>query len=81
MTLRNEFTHFKGKFLGKDETPSRKVESLMAQLGVASTATFKESDVSSWSNDLLRSPRLGPWVAQKVRPFYDDALNLVLGKP
>ena len=79
--LRNEIVHFKGQFCGKDETPNGKIAGLMTCLGIASQASFADGDVSSWSHDLLKSPKLGPWVAQKVRPFYDNAFSLLLGKP
>jgi hypothetical protein len=78
VTLRNELIHYKGQFLGKDETPARKLSGLMKQLGIKSEATFIGDDSSSWAFDLLNHRQLGVWVHSKIRPFYDDVITLLI---
>ena len=77
--LRNELVHFKGELLGKDEAPNRKINGLMAQLGIESGATFIEDDASSWVADLLMHRELGRWVFERIEPFYRDVTALLLG--
>lgn len=81
VAVRNEIVHFKGEFLGRDEAPNKRIQGLMQQLGVKSTATFVEGDVSSWVYDLLGCPKLGHWVARRIRPFFNDVHTLLLRSP
>jgi len=77
-SLRNELVHFKGEFLGKDQAPNKKIEGLMKNLGVSSSATWMEDDCSSWVADLLNSKELSVWINNSIYNFeqsYYDLLN------
>ncbi|BFM14750.1 hypothetical protein R50073_09330 [Maricurvus nonylphenolicus] len=77
-SLRNELVHFKGEFLGKDETPNKKIAGLMKKLGISSSATWVEDDCSSWVSELLKSKELAAWVSKSISNFeksYYELLN------
>ncbi|MDX8387811.1 MAG: hypothetical protein R8M46_04660 [Ghiorsea sp.] len=69
ISLRNEFVHYKGELLGKDEAPNKRIARLMETLEMQSPSKFIEDDCSSWSSDLLNSNNLGEWVYSVVKPF------------
>ena len=73
--LRNEITHYKGDFLGKDEAPTKKLKELMRGFGIKSKASFMEDDASTWINELLDYNGLGKWVYEKVNSMHDEYLG------
>jgi len=77
VSLRNELVHYKGTFLGKDETPNNRIKGLMETFNIKSNSTFIENDCSSWIYDLLNSNKLGGWVYEKTKPFYNDLPTLL----
>ena len=79
VSLRNELIHYKGQFLGRDETPNKKIKDLMRRFGVKSHATFIEDEVSTWVEDLLKVKELGGWICSKIKSFCNDAYSLLLG--
>lgn len=79
-SLRNELVHFKGDLLGKDEAPSRRIASLMQQLGVKSKATWFEDDCSSWVADLLSEKSVIRWVSEKITSFDQQYYALMHGR-
>jgi hypothetical protein len=76
ISLRNELVHYKGAFLGKDETPNKKITGLMKNLGVLSEATWIEDDCSSWAADLLCSKKLAEWVYHSIIQFSESYYEL-----
>lgn len=80
-SLRNELVHYKGTFLGKDETPTKKIESIMAKFGVKSKATYIGDDVSSWLDDLLEVKGLASWIYDNILYFHDNIFDLLITKP
>jgi hypothetical protein len=76
ISLRNELVHYKGAFLGRDETPNKKISGLMKQLGISSQATWVESDCSSWLEDLLSSKQLAEWVYSNTLRFNQSHYEL-----
>lgn len=79
VSLRNELIHYKGQFLGRDETPNKKIKDLMRRFGVKSHATFIEDEVSTWVEDLLKVKELGGWICSKTKSFCNDVYSLLLG--
>ncbi len=73
--LRNEITHYKGDFLGKNEMPTKKLKELMRNLGIKSRASFMDDDASTWISDLLDCNGLGKWVYEKVNSMHDEYLG------
>lgn len=80
VSLRNELVHYKGQFFGKDEAPNKRIKDLMNTFGLKSSATFVESDTSSWAIDLLGEPKLAKWVADKINEFHVQVYPMLLGK-
>lgn len=79
-SLRNALIHFKGDLLGKDETPSRKIASLMRQLDIKSKATWIEDDCSSWVTDLLSEKSTVRWVLGKVTSLDQQYYAIMHGR-
>ena len=79
VSLRNELVHYKGEFLPKDTPPLKKIKGLMDFLGVQSSASFLEDDISAWAYDLLNSRKLGLWVAAKTSEFEGQLTALLKG--
>lgn len=79
-SLRNELVHYKGTFLSKDETPTRKIKGLMDKFGVKSESTFVEDDCSSWVGDLLICRELGLRVAETTEKFFENISDLLHGR-
>ncbi len=78
-SLRNELVHYKGEFLPKDVSPTKKIKGLMDMLGVKSESSFIEDDCSSWVYDLLNSQKLGAWVVSKITEFDKNLMQLLNG--
>ena len=75
-SLRNELVHFKGTPYGKNEAPTKKIIGLLSELNIKNESSFIEDDFSSWIDDLLRSPKLGKWVANKTNRFMEEIQEL-----
>lgn len=80
-SLRNALVHYKGDLLGKDEAPSRRIEALMRQLDIKSEASWVEDECSSWVTDLLSSPEVARWVADKITSFDQQYYDILHRKP
>lgn len=71
--------HYKGKFLGKDGTPTKKLKHLLERFFGESKASYIEGDVSSWVNDLLQVKEFGVWINEKLIEFNSQASKLLHG--
>ncbi|EHK9078581.1 hypothetical protein MZJ48_002834 [Vibrio parahaemolyticus] len=69
LALRNELVHYKALLTAQYQGPNRKITGLMTALGIESTSSWVGDDCSTWTNDLLGSKLLSPWVLEKIVAF------------
>lgn len=67
ISLRNELVHYKGAFLEKDTTPTKKINNLMNMFSAKSQSRFIDDDCSSWVFDLLNKKELGAWIYKNTQ--------------